>query len=41
MLDLMSELYGITRVETYAYASMLVDLRITQIVNHHKGVHDF
>jgi acetamidase/formamidase len=41
MLDLMTELYNITRTEAYAYASMVVDLRITQIVNHNKGVHAF
>jgi acetamidase/formamidase len=41
MLDLMSQLYNITRTEAYAYASMVVDLRITQIVNGNKGVHAF
>lgn len=39
MLDLMSSLYHISRTEAYAYASMVVDLRITQIVNFSKGVH--
>lgn len=41
MLDLMSQLYSISREEAYAYASLVVDLRITQIVNQHKGVHTF
>lgn len=41
MLNLMSSLYKITRTEAYAYASMVVDLRITQIVNGSKGVHAF
>lgn len=41
MIDLMSELYTIPRTEAYAYASMVVDLRITQIVNINKGVHAF
>ncbi|WP_232699376.1 acetamidase/formamidase family protein [Brevibacillus daliensis] len=39
MLDLMSSLYHIFRTEAYAYASLVVDLRITQIVNFSKGVH--
>ncbi|KAA0545265.1 acetamidase [Bacillus sp. BGMRC 2118] len=41
MIDLMTELYTIPRAEAYAYASMVVDLRITQIVNTNKGVHAF
>lgn len=41
MIDLMTELYKIPRTEAYAYASMVVDLRITQIVNTNKGVHAF
>lgn len=41
MVDLMSELYEVPRAEAYAYASMVVDLRITQIVNRTKGVHAF
>ncbi|MFD1738181.1 hypothetical protein ACFSCX_16765 [Bacillus salitolerans] len=41
MLDLMSGLYSISRTEAYAYASMVVDMRITQIVNYSKGVHAF
>lgn len=39
MLDWMSSLYGLSRTEAYAYASLAVDLRITQIVNSVKGVH--
>lgn len=41
MLDLMMTTYNISRVEAYAYASLTVDLRITQIVNFSKGVHAF
>ena len=39
MLDLMGELYGLTRVEAMALGSSVIDLRITQIVNGVKGVH--
>lgn len=41
MLQFISYLYNISRSEAYAYASMVVDLRITQIVNTSKGVHAF
>jgi acetamidase/formamidase len=41
MLQFISYLYGISRAEAYAYATMVVDLRITQIVNSLKGVHAF
>lgn len=41
MLQLMSYVYNISRTEAYAYASLVVDLRITQIVNTAKGVHAF
>jgi acetamidase/formamidase len=39
MLDLMEELYGFKREEAYTLASLLVDMRITQMVNGVKGVH--
>jgi acetamidase/formamidase len=39
MLELMGELYGLSRVEAMALGSTVVDLRITQIVNGTKGVH--
>ncbi|WP_199620995.1 acetamidase/formamidase family protein [Paenibacillus alkalitolerans] len=39
MLNLMSVLYGINRVEAIALGSSVVDLRITQVVNGIKGVH--
>ncbi|UOQ46864.1 acetamidase/formamidase family protein [Gracilibacillus caseinilyticus] len=39
MLDLMQELYEFERKEAYTLASIVVDLRITQIVNGVKGVH--
>ncbi|WNB92557.1 acetamidase/formamidase family protein [Bacillus sp. NEB1478] len=39
MLDLMKELYGYERKEALALASLVVDLRITQIVNGVQGVH--
>lgn len=41
MLNLMGELYGISRVEAMGLASAVIDLRITQIVNGVKGVHAF
>jgi acetamidase/formamidase len=39
MLDLMTAHYNISRSEANAYASLVVDLRVTQIVNGKKGVH--
>ncbi len=39
MLDLMEDRYHIPRAECLALASTRVDLRITQLVNPHKGVH--
>ncbi|HEU4964284.1 MAG TPA: acetamidase/formamidase family protein [Bacilli bacterium] len=39
MLDLMQELYGMKRTEAYALASLVVDMRVTQVVNQTKGVH--
>jgi acetamidase/formamidase len=39
MVDLMSELYGMSRHEALGMASLVVDLRITQIVNEVRGVH--
>lgn len=39
MLDLMGELYGLERRDALALASLVVDLRITQVVNGVKGVH--
>ncbi|WP_169871010.1 hypothetical protein [Shouchella patagoniensis] len=39
MLDWMMEVYQFTRSEASAWASMTVQLRITQIVNGNKGVH--
>ena len=39
MLDLMSELYDMDRKDALNHASLVVDLRITQIVNGTKGVH--
>ncbi len=41
MLDLMNELFGYGRKEALALSSLVVDLRITQIVNGAKGVHAF
>ncbi|WP_421378399.1 acetamidase/formamidase family protein [Bacillus salacetis] len=41
MLDLMMENLHISRSEANAYASLVVDLRVTQIVNGKKGVHAF
>jgi acetamidase/formamidase len=39
MLDLMAEQYGMARLEALGMASLVVDLRITQIVNEVRGVH--
>ncbi|WML48736.1 acetamidase/formamidase family protein [Neobacillus sp. PS3-34] len=39
MLDFMQEQYGFERKEALALASLVVDLRITQIVNGVRGVH--
>jgi acetamidase/formamidase len=39
MLNLMKELFGYERKEALALASLVVDLRITQIVNGVRGVH--
>lgn len=39
MLELMCELYKIPRKEAYALASLVVDIRVTQIVNLVKGAH--
>lgn len=39
MIELIQELYGMTKTEATALASVVVDLRITQVVNGVKGVH--
>jgi acetamidase/formamidase len=39
MLELMRELYGLARAEALALASLVVDLRITQVCNGVRGVH--
>ena len=39
MLDLMEELHGLERRDALALASLVVDLRITQVVNDVLGVH--
>ena len=39
MLDLMGEMHGLGRREAMALASLVVDLRITQVVNGVRGVH--
>ncbi|MDQ6693716.1 MAG: acetamidase/formamidase family protein [Chloroflexota bacterium] len=39
MLDLMNEQYGLSRAEALALSSLVVDLRITQVVNGVRGVH--
>ncbi|MFD1676462.1 acetamidase/formamidase family protein [Alicyclobacillus fodiniaquatilis] len=41
MLEVLQELYGFDRKEALALSSLIVDLRITQIVNGTKGVHAF
>lgn len=39
MLNLMGELYGLSSKDALALASLVVDLRVTQIVNGVRGVH--
>jgi acetamidase/formamidase len=39
MLALMERLHGLTRLDALALASLLVDLRVTQMVNDVRGVH--
>jgi acetamidase/formamidase len=39
MIDLMVELYDLDRRQAFGLASLVVDLRITQIVNEVRGVH--
>src|SRR5262249_19152666 len=39
MLDLMEREHGFERRDAYALASVVVDLRVTQVVNGVKGVH--
>ena len=39
MLDLMGREHGLERRDALALASLVVDLRVTQIVNRVKGVH--
>lgn len=39
MLHLMQELYGLGRQEALAWASLVVDTRVTQVVNHTVGAH--
>ena len=39
MLDLLSAEYGLARLDALAMASLVVDMRVTQIVNGVRGVH--
>ena len=39
MLELLRELHGLDRHQALGLASVLVDLRVTQLVNQIKGVH--
>ena len=39
MLELMGREHGLERRDALALASLVVDLRVTQIVNRAKGVH--
>ena len=39
MVDLLGELHGFDRHQALGMASVLVDLRVTQMVNQVKGVH--
>ncbi len=39
MLTLMKRLYGLERLDALALASLVVDMRVTQMVNHVRGAH--
>ena len=39
ILDIMTEQYALDRYDAFSLASLVVDLRITQIVNGVRGVH--
>jgi acetamidase/formamidase len=39
MIDLMTELYDISRLNALSLASLIVDMRVTQRVNGTNGVH--
>jgi acetamidase/formamidase len=39
MLDLLEREHGLSRAEALAFASVVVDLRVTQVVNQVLGVH--
>jgi acetamidase/formamidase len=39
MLDLMEEQYDLSRLKALALASLVVDLRVSQLVNGVRGVH--
>ena len=39
MLDLMQEQHGLGRADALALASVVVDMRVTQVVNGVRGVH--
>ena len=39
MIDWIVETLGISRDHAYSFCSLVVDLRVTQVVNHVKGVH--
>ncbi|HTT80233.1 MAG TPA: amidase, partial [Stellaceae bacterium] len=39
MLDLIGERMGLARDDAYMFASLAVDLRVTQLVDGNKGIH--
>ena len=39
MVELMGDVHGLSRQEAFGLASLVVDLRITQIVNQVRGAH--
>jgi acetamidase/formamidase len=39
MLDLIGEKMGLSREDAYMFASLAVDLRVTQLVDGNKGIH--
>jgi acetamidase/formamidase len=39
MLGLMGELYGLNRLDALGLASLVVDMRVTQVVNQVRGIH--
>ena len=39
MIDLIGERMGLSREDAYMFASLAVDMRVTQLVDGNKGIH--